>query len=139
LFAALKTHAWAYPALEVFHLMGAGLLFGSLLLIDLRVWGKGAGIDLQALVRLALPVTLLGFGMALASGLLMFATQPLELIANRAFVIKMVLLSAAGCNAAWFHGRGSLQKVDAWAKASVAASLLIWVGVITCGRWIAYI
>jgi hypothetical protein len=38
------------------------------------------------------------------------------LLANRAFLIKMGLLLAAGCNAGWFHARGSLRKLDALAR-----------------------
>ena len=66
-------------------------------------------LPLPALARLALAVALTGFGLAATSGLLMFASQPMELLANRVFTLKMLLLMAAGSNAAWFHGRGSLR------------------------------
>jgi hypothetical protein len=69
----------------------------------------------------------------------MFASQPAELLANRAFTLKMLLLLTAGCNAAWFHGRGSLDKLDGMARAQMAVSTLIWLAVIACGRWIAYV
>ena len=45
---------------------------------------------------------------------------------------------AAGSNAAWFHGRGSLQKLDGTARALMVLSTLIWLLVLTCGRWIGY-
>jgi hypothetical protein len=51
----------------------------------------------------------------------------------------MLLLLTAGCNAAWFHGRGSLDKLDGMARAQMAVSTLIWLAVIACGRWIAYV
>jgi hypothetical protein len=38
----LKTHAWAYPALEVVHMLGIALLLGNLVLLELRVFGRGA-------------------------------------------------------------------------------------------------
>lgn len=41
MFAALKTHAWAYPALEVVHIVGIALLLGNLVLLELRVFGRG--------------------------------------------------------------------------------------------------
>ena len=53
-----------------------------------------------------------------------------ELLGNRAFLVKIVLLACAGLNAAWFHRRG--------AHFQTALSLGLWVGVIVCGRWIAY-
>jgi hypothetical protein len=68
----------------------------------------------------------------------MFATQPADLLANRAFTIKMLLLFTAACNAAFFHARGSLQRLDRVARLLMVSSTLIWLAVIACGRWIAY-
>lgn len=138
LFASLKTHAWAYPALEVVHIVGIALLLGNLVLLELRVFGRGAALPARELARLALAVALGGFVLAAGSGLMMFATQPAELLANRAFTLKMLLLMLAGCNAAWFHGRGSLARLDGLAKLQMLVSTFIWLAVVACGRWIAY-
>ena len=135
----LRTHAFAYPTLEVLHILGIALLLGNLVLLELRVWGWGKALPVKELARLALLLALCGFALAAASGLVMFATQAGELLANRAFVIKMGLLMLAGCNAAWFHGRDSLMKLDATAKLQTLASTLIWIAIIFCGRWIAYL
>ncbi len=35
---------WAYPALEVMHLIGVGLLLGNLVLLELRVFGRGSAL-----------------------------------------------------------------------------------------------
>lgn len=134
----LAAHAWAYPALEVVHIVGIGLLLGNLFLVELRVWGLGAALPVVALGRFALGVALCGFGLAAASGLVMFASQPAELLANRAFMLKMVLLMVAGLNAALFHARGGVARADGRARAQTALSLGLWLGVIICGRWIAY-
>ncbi len=138
-FAFIKTHPWAYPGLEVVHLIGIALLLGNLLLLEARAWGAGASIDLAALSALSLKLVLTGFGLAVLSGLLMFASQPLELIANRAFTIKMGLITLAGCNAAWFHGRGGFARLDGMGKSILLASGLIWIAVLACGRWIGYL
>ena len=50
----------------------------------------------------------------------------------------MLLIFAAGCNAAWFHGRGSLARSDLPARLLMAVSTLLWLAVLACGRWIAY-
>lgn len=136
--AAIATHTWAYPALEVVHIVGIGLLLGNLALVELRVWGLGKALPLPALAHLALRLALAGFCLAALSGLTMFASQPGELLANRVFVIKMGLLMLAGLNAAAFHVRDGLHRLDAFARAQTALSLGLWVAVITCGRWIAY-
>jgi hypothetical protein len=129
---------WAYPALEVAHICGIGLLLGNLVLLELRVFGRGAALPVRDLARLSLGLALAGFALAAASGLLMFASQPQELLANRAFTLKMLLLLVAGCNAGAFHLRGSLRRLDAVAKGQMLASTLLWVAIVTCGRWIAY-
>ena len=139
MFAELKSHLWAYPALEMVHISGIALLLGNLVLLELRVFGWGAALPVKELARLSLGVALTGFTIAAASGLLMFASQPSELLANRAFTLKMLLLLAAACNAAWFHGRGSLGKLDAVARGQMMVSTLIWLAVLACGRWIAYL
>lgn len=139
MFESLRSHVWAYPALEVVHIIGIALLLGNLVLLELRVFGLGAALPVKALSRLSLGIALAGFSVAAASGLLMFASQPAELLANRAFTLKMLLLLTAGCNAAWFHGRGSLDKLDGLAKAQMAVSTLIWLAAVACGRWIAYV
>jgi hypothetical protein len=139
MFTALQNHVWAYPALEIVHISGIALLLGNLVLLELRVFGLGAGLPVKDLARLSLGVALTGFAFAAASGLLMFASQPDELLSNRAFTLKMLLLFAAGCNAAWFHGRGSLEKLDVMARAQMVVSSLIWLAVVACGRWIAYL
>ena len=139
MFIALKSHLWAYPALEIVHITGIALLLGNLVLLELRVFGHGAALPVRDLARLSLGLAAAGFSLAAASGLLMFASQPLELLANRAFTLKMLLLLAAACNAAWFHGRASLDKLDGWARAQMLLSTLIWLAVVACGRWIAYL
>jgi len=127
-----------YPALEVLHITGIALLVGNLVLFELRVWGLGRELSVPALARLSLTVSLCGFGLAVFSGALMFSSQAAELIANRAFVLKMGLLTLAGANAGLFHARDGLNKLDTVARLQTALSLGLWLGVIICCRWIAY-
>jgi hypothetical protein len=137
--APIRTHPWAYPALEVVHLVGIALLIGNLVALELRVWGRGVALPVAALAKLSLSLALSGFALAAITGSLMFASNAQELIANRAFVFKIVLLMAAGANAGVFHARGGLGKLDAVARAQTALSLLIWFAVVAMGRAIAYV
>ena len=134
----LASSPWAYPLLEALHVVGIALLVGNLVLFELRVWGCGPELPVQALARLALGVSLSGFCLAALTGLLMFASAPNELLANRVFTLKMGLLMLAGLNAAWFHARQGLHKLDGLARAQTLLSLGLWLAVIICGRWIAY-
>lgn len=138
-FAALRTQAYAYPLLEVIHILGIALLLGNLVLLELRVWGVAAALPIQPLAQATLWLVGGGFALVAVSGLLMFASQPLELIGNRAFLLKVCLLTLAAANAAWFHSRGSLVRLDGVAKLQTLVSACIWVAVVACGRWIAYL
>ena len=137
--AWLASNPIAYPALEVLHIVGIALLLGSLVLLELRVWGAAPELPLRPLARLALTVTIGGFALVAASGLLMFATQPAELLGNRALQLKLALVLAAGLNAVAFHARGSLERGDGLARAQTVLSTGLWLGAIVCGRWIAYL
>ncbi|SFM44586.1 hypothetical protein [Variovorax sp. OV329] len=138
MFAALQSHDWAYPAFEALHVLGIALLLGNLVALEMRVFGRAAAIPVQPFARLSLTLALVGFGMAACTGALMFSTRPGELLANDYFLAKMALLVAAGCNALYFHLRGSLRRLDGLARAQMLLSTAIWVAVVFCGRWIAY-
>ena len=138
MFGALQSTPWAYPALEAVHIVGIALLVGNLVALEMRVFGRAVVLPVGGLARLSLTIALSGFALAAVSGSLMFATQPSELLANRAFLFKMALLVLAGCNAVWFHARGSLLKLDLMARVQMLSSTAIWLAVIFCGRWIAY-
>ena len=134
----IVTAPFVYPALEAAHIFGIGLLVGSLVVFELRVWGLGRAVELHALARLALPIAVGGFLLALGSGSIMFLSQLDEMLGNTAFVVKMGLVVAAGLNAIGFHLRGGVAADDRFARAQTALSLGLWVAVVFCGRWIAY-
>ena len=136
---AIAAHPWAYPTLEVVHIVGIALLLGSLVLLELRVWGVAPALPLPALARPAIGLSLLGFALVGGSGLAMFTANPAELLSNRAFVAKLTLVMLAGINAAIFHTRGGLAQPDGWARAQTLLSTGLWVAAIACGRWIAYL
>lgn len=136
--SAIASHPWAYPALEIVHLLGMALLIGNLFLVDLRVWGLGKAIPLASLASFCLRLVAVGAALCAASGVLMFASQAAELLANRTFTLKMLLLAAAASNAVWFHLRGSLVRQDLTARLSALVSALIWITIVCLGRWIGY-
>jgi hypothetical protein len=136
--AWIGSSPWLYPALEVVHLLGVALLVGNLVAFESRVLGWGKELPVQALARLSLLLALCGFGLVALSGLTMFAAQPGDMLANRAFVLKMGLVMLAGVNAALFHARDGLRRLDGLARVQTLVSLGLWIGAMICGRWIAY-
>ena len=136
---ALRRSVWAYPVLEIVHIAGFAALVGSLLMLELRVLGTRAELALAPLARLVLRIALAGFCVAAAAGVAMFVSSATELGNSPVFLAKMSLIVAAGINAAVFHARGSLHLHDTVARLQAGTSLLLWFGVIACGRLIAYL
>ena len=137
--AWLKTNAFAYPSLEIVHILGIALVFGTIWIVDLRILGLVRAIEVNLLAKLLIPWTLTGFALAAITGLCMFATRVGDLISNPAFVIKMCLLFAAGANAAVLHRRGAIDAGNTNTRLQAVLSILIWVATIACGRFIAYV
>jgi hypothetical protein len=137
--AALKANAIGYPLLEVIHIVAIALVFGTLWIVDLRILGRMQALPLQRLASYVLPWTLFGFTLAAITGLLMFAMRAGDLIANTAFLLKIVLLFAAGTNAAILHSRGPIDEQSGATRFQALLSIAIWVCVIAAGRWIAYV
>src|SRR5512134_3896488 len=143
---AMRQWLWLYPAVEIVHLVGIGLLFGSIAVFDLRLLGFSRSIPVKQLARHVLPWSAAAFLLIIPSGLLMFTAHATEFVDSEVFVLKMLLIMAGGLNAALFHTI-TFRTADVWdseemrklppppsARVSAAASLLLWVAVIACGR-----
>lgn len=135
---ALRGSAWAYPVLECIHLLGLAVVFGTLVVLDLRVLVHRRSLKIDALGRFVLPLTLAGFVVAFLSGLFMFITRATEFGYSLPFRVKLLLILLAGINAFVFHLRGGLLRRDAGAMAQAVVSLGLWACVVVAGRWIAY-
>jgi len=142
--AWMRGVVWAYPLVETLHIVALATLFGAMTVVDLRLLGFSKSLPVVPLLRHALPLALLAFCLAGATGLLLFLAHADDLIGNRMFVLKICLIGAAGTNAAIFH-TGSWADPAKWGasvppvpRLLAGLSLFIWVGVIFCGRWIAY-
>ena len=145
--AAMRHWLWLYPIVEIMHILGFVLLVGAAALFDLRLLGFSARIPVADLARHLLPWSRVGLLLVVPSGVAMFSAHATEWIANPAFWVKLSLIALAGLNAWTFH-RFSFKSVAAWdrqaaapaaARFSAIASLALWVGVITCGRLLAYL
>jgi hypothetical protein len=126
---------WWFPLLESIHVLGLATLLGSIFMQDLRLIGWSARQQDPELLALGMtPWVLLGFVLALVTGLGMFVSRPSAYAANPAFQAKLILLLAAGLNLFMY-------RLVAVTTARVAAglSLVIWFAVVLAGRWIGHI
>lgn len=142
----VRSVPWVYPVLETVHVIGLGLIFGGIFLLDLRLLGVGRSLAVTALAGHVLPWVWLGFLLNMASGVLLFSSDALSLAANISFQLKMLLLIIAGITAVIFM-RSTYRTAANWnagtptppaAKIAALLSLVSWLGVITLGRLIAY-
>jgi UPF0716 family protein affecting phage T7 exclusion len=56
--AALKANAFAYPLLEIAHIVAIAIVFGTLWIVDLRILGRMQALPLHRLAGSVLPWTL---------------------------------------------------------------------------------
>jgi len=144
---AMRQELSLYPAVEIVHIIGFVTLVGSIIVLDLRLLGLTRALPVRVLARHVLPWSFGALLLIVPSGLLMFVAHASDLIGNTAFVVKMSLLFCASTNAALFHAgvfRGAAEwdtgvAVPGVAKLHAVASLLIWIGVLACGRLLAYV
>ena len=145
--AAMRHWLWLYPVVEIMHILGFVLLVGAAVMFDLRLLGLSSRIAASDLARHLLPWSRVGLLLVVPTGLAMFSAHATEWIGNPAFWVKLSLIALAGLNAWAFH-RGPFRSVTAWdrqapappmAKVSAVLSLLLWTGVVSCGRLLAYL
>lgn len=138
---ALRLSSWAYPVVNTLHVIGIALLFGAIVPLDLRLAGwRRAEAGLDPLARTLLPVAMAGFALAASSGLLLFAADARSYAASTLFQLKLALIALALANALLLrrvNWRAPQESASRLAGAG-AFSILLWLGVITLGRWIAY-
>jgi hypothetical protein len=90
-------HTWLWPSLEALHFIGLWLLFGVVLLVNLRMLGMMKAVPFSALHRL-LPWAVLGLGINIVSGMMWVIATPEQYSSNVSFFWKMGFLMLAGLN-----------------------------------------
>lgn len=138
------TYPWVWPASETLHFVGMCLLFGIVLLVNLRMLGMMKNVSFAAVHRL-LPWAMVGLGINMFTGMLFFIAAPEQYTRNVVFYWKIGLLLAAGANLlyltvvdrAWAVGPGDDAPLTS--KVIAASAIFLWVGVIYCGRMLPFI
>jgi len=142
---AMRSSPALYPAVEILHIIGFVVLVGSILALDLRLLGLARAIPIQPMAQLLLPMSRVGFGLAISMGFLLFSADASHVVRNPAFQSKLLLIAAALVNIAIAHA-GPWRRIAHWgaevpggAKVTALLSLLLWLGVVCAGRLIAYL
>ncbi len=138
---------WTYGTVNLAHIIGVATLFGSILMLDLKLLGLWRSIPLASLSRPAATLGTVGFILATLTGLGLLATQATEYIGNPFFYIKFPAIALGLVNVLLIH------RSAAWAAHRVrelsvreerqlagmgGVSLLCWLTAISAGRMIGY-
>ncbi len=144
---AIAESTWMFAAINTVHVIAASFVVGSIAVLDLRLLGAAwRKRTVTAVADEVLPWTWVAFAFAVLSGSLLFVAEASKCIVDVLFQIKMLLLLLAGGNMLGFHVV-TYRGVAAWnagvsppraAKAAALLSLLFWVGIIVCGRWMGF-
>jgi hypothetical protein len=139
---------WNVPLAQVIHILGIAGTFGATLMLSMRVLGKaGTHQTLAAQADRYIRWTWWGLLVIVLSGLLMITAEPIRNMVNSVFWIKMVallvmvLLSRGfqkNVRAAALSG-GAEARMSGGMKSSAWIILALWLLIILCGRWIAYV
>jgi hypothetical protein len=143
----IRESIYMYPIIESVHVLALCVFVGLVAILDLRLVGASMTESSVTHVQERLfPWTMLGFGLMVASGTLLFWSSPIRFYGNVFFRIKVILLLAAGANAMIFHST-VFRSVHSWdhdritpwrARIAGCVSLVIWTSVVITGRLIAY-
>jgi hypothetical protein len=144
---AIRNSLYLFPLIESVHVVGLAMVFGTILIIDLRLLGiASTRRPFTALAADVLKWTWLAFAVTATTGLLMFITNAASYYQNVPFRVKMALLVVSGINMLVFEltARRSVREWDrnvaapAAGRAIAAVSLAVWIGVIFLGRWVGF-
>jgi hypothetical protein len=143
---AMREWTWAYPIVEIAHILSFVVLVGAAFLFDLRLLGVSKGLPVTHLASHLLRWSRASLFIVVPTGFLMFMTNATKMAENPVFRLKLILIVLAGLNALVFRLWTS-RSVERWnvnessplaAKLSALISLVAWSAVISCGRLIAF-
>jgi hypothetical protein len=143
----IRDSLWLFPLIESTHVIGLALVFGTILIIDLRLLGiASTQRSFQRMASDILKWTWAAFALTALTGALMFITNSFVYYHNFFFRTKMLLLLLSGINMLIFeltagrtiHNWDKAPSAPSAGKAVAAVSLVMWIGIIIMGRLIGF-
>jgi hypothetical protein len=140
----IRNSVWLFPFVEIFHLIGLGVLGGTILVLNLRLLGIGfRGESTSDLAKDVRPWTMGSLVVMLASGFLLFSTEAVKMYGNWAFRWKMIFLLLAILFTFTIHRKvvsaEESRIAPVWRISVALVSLLLWSAVGLGGRAIGYV
>lgn len=143
----IRNSLYLFPLIESVHVIGVTMVFGTIVVIDLRLLGVASTArPFTAVASDVFKWTWMAFAVTATTGALMFVTNASTYYQSEYFRAKMLLLALSGINMLVFEltARRSIHAWDrngaapASGRTVAALSLVIWIAVIVTGRWIGF-
>lgn len=142
-----ESGVWTYAIVNLAHILGVASLFGSVLVLDLRLLGVGRRIPLAPVAAATVPVATVGFAIAAATGTGLLVTKATEYVGNPFLALKFPAIALALVNVLAIRRSGAwqakgLRELTPPEHRQLAVmgglSLACWLAAIAAGRLIAY-
>lgn len=143
----IRDALWLFPLIESTHVIGLSLVFGTILIVDLRLLGiASTHRSFKQMASDILKWTWAAFALTVLTGTLMFITNARVYYHNFYFRTKMLMLVLSGINMLVFELTAG-RTIHRWDKAPsgpragkivAALSLAMWIGIIVMGRLIGF-
>jgi len=142
-----ESGVWTYAIVNLAHILGVASLFGSVLVLDLRLVGVGRRIPLAPLADATVPVATAGFAVAVTTGVGLLVTKATEYVGNPFLAVKFPAIALGLLNVL------AIRRTEAWRVRGLrdlspreqrrlavmgGLSLACWLTAIAAGRLIAY-
>jgi uncharacterized membrane protein len=139
----IQTVLWIIPAVQTVHILCVAIVMSSMAMLDLRLLGlAGRAKSISYMVKRFVPWVWWTLPVMAATGAILIIGEPSRELLNPYFRAKMLMLATVilitlavqllnNKNAYWEMRKGG-------AILAGSVSLLLWVGIVTAGRWIAY-
>jgi signal transduction histidine kinase len=144
---AIAESDWLFPLIEGSHILALPLSVGMIVIFDLRLLGLAflegpASTIMTEMLRWSKA----GFAVMFITGVLLFMTHAGKAYGNVFFRAKLMFLLLLGINAlvyqTIFYPKMTewdvAHKTPVGARLCAGLSLIVWIGVIICGRTMAY-
>jgi hypothetical protein len=136
----LNNNEWSFPLFECIHIAMFAMSIGTIAMVDFRMLGialrKRSAADLYNSLSMW---TVTGLVIVIATGIVIFTTDPLRYYYNWSFRYKCIALMAAILYNYTIHRKAALQNYSGLAGAAVAGfSLLLWTSIVFAGIFYAF-
>ncbi|MEO8098119.1 MAG: DUF6644 family protein [Acidobacteriota bacterium] len=135
---------WLFPFIETIHILAMAVMFGALLVLNLRLLGLGMTRQtLPMLAKTLMPFANWGAGIMLLTGYAMFSSEALKCYANDGFKFKMaslfVVLLFQYTLYRWMLKKEDNQRSTVFSGLAAILNMLLWFCVGAGGRAIGFV